>query len=285
MYVNCNRHLVQEKKKMPGLTSERTLSEMSLIKFELQSRDIEIEPCMNSSDLLEFEHTHMTRFPADYRMYLLEIGDGVGMGEGPCREGILPFGKTPFGYPLGISDIFKNLRRPFPFEQRHLVGDYNDGAEEDFDEDSLNICLKHKDVGGYLTLGTSTHSYDHFWILVCEGDCRGEIWIATWSGSFFPCTPRMTFKDWLKNWVEEGEYILEHSLQNTINYPAASSALTQQGARSRNMPHLSRLSYLVRRITERRNDSLNSINENVPTTTFSFGSPWTFSQEMEDCLN
>lgn len=166
---------------------------------------------------------NLNRFPADYRTYLLEIGDGIGMGEGPCREGVLPFGRTPFGYPLGFSELVTNIRKPFPYEeQREIV--------EEEEEDIVirrehPSHLKSKEIGGYLTIGTSTRSYDHFWILICEGDCRGEVWIVTWWGSFFPCTPRMTFKDWLKDWVEEGGCKLEQSLQNTKNYPTLTHTL------------------------------------------------------------
>lgn len=133
------------------------------------------------------------------------------MGEGPCREGILPFGRTPFGYPLAFSEILKNIRKPFPYNEERVAED------EDIRREHPSH-LKNKEIGGYLTLGTSTRSYDHFWILVCEGDCRGEVWIVTWWGSFFPCTPRMTFKDWLKDWIEDGGCKAEQSLQNTKNY-------------------------------------------------------------------
>lgn len=178
------------------------------------------------------------RFPADYRTYLLDIGNGIGMGEGPCREGILPFGRTPFGYPLGFTELVKNIRKPFPFNEENKVLGNNNTIQLAEEEEDIIVRreqpsqLKNRDIGGYLTIGTSTRSYDHFWILICEGDCRGEVWIVTWWGSFFPCTPRMTFRDWLKDWVEDGGHKLEQSLQNTKSYPAVVTASRSMNTRS-----------------------------------------------------
>ncbi|KAI8968337.1 hypothetical protein BDF20DRAFT_916877 [Mycotypha africana] len=143
-------------------------------------------------------------------MFLLEIGDGVRRGDGPCREGILSLGETPLGFPLRFTDIIKNLKKPFPYESKHAIQ-----SRESEQNDSQRSSLKHSRIGGYVTLGTTTKSYDYFWILICEGFCRGEVWIATWSGEFFPCTPRMTFKDWLQDWVQNDGQKLRLSLMNT----------------------------------------------------------------------
>jgi hypothetical protein len=162
-------------------------------------------------------------------MYLLEIGNGIKLGrDSACKE-VLPLGQTPLGYPLSFTDLLKNIHKPFPYEQKLLVDEEGDSSddEEEYNENRL----RHRDIGGYLTLGTSNNSCDHFWILICEGSCRGQVWIVTWYGSFFPCTPRMTFQDWLKDLTLSDGHQLEQSLLNTHNYPvsnflASSAALT-----------------------------------------------------------
>lgn len=164
-------------------------------------------------------------------MYLLEVGNGVGTG-GPCREGILQLGMTPFGYPLEFSDLLNVLDKPFPYDEEQIIdeeiGTANrleaqiDQINNDYDGEAalyLEIAqARHRNIGGYITLGTSMNSLDHFWILICEGNCRGEVWIVTWQGDFYPCTPRMAFKDWLVDWIEFGGYRSEQSLMNTQGY-------------------------------------------------------------------
>lgn len=179
-----------------------------------------------------------SRFPADYRLYLLKVGNGVGTGGAACSEGILQFGLTPFAYPLGFSDLLKVIHKPFPYDAMKVVTEdresntvhYSSPATSSrYDEEAAallrTVQARHRSTGGYITLGTSFNSHDHFWILICEGSCRGEVWIVTWHGSFYPCTPRMTFKDWLVDWIDHGGYKSERSLINTHGYPNASGAL------------------------------------------------------------
>lgn len=168
-------------------------------------------------------------------MYLLEIGNGVGTG-GPCREGILQFGMTPFGYPLGFSDLLNVLDKPFPYDKEQVINEEIETTDQlevqisqinnDYDREAVlyleTAQARHRNIGGYITLGTSINSLDHFWILICEGNCRGEVWIVTWQGNFYPCTPRMTFKDWLVDWIEYGGFRSEQSLMNTQGFPQPS---------------------------------------------------------------
>lgn len=46
---------------MPGLINETIVEEMRLLKWQLLSRSIELEPCMEPIDLVDFEQTHMLR--------------------------------------------------------------------------------------------------------------------------------------------------------------------------------------------------------------------------------
>ncbi|KAK4509450.1 uncharacterized protein ATC70_007802 [Mucor velutinosus] len=206
---------------------------------------IHVESCMNAEDLIDFEATHSLRFPADYRLYLLKVGNGVGIGGAACREGILQFGKTPFAYPLGFSDLLKVLHKPFPYDDVKIMTDdqdartfnrsdvmYSHDMSSRYDQEAALLMrlvqARHRNIGGYITLGTSLNSHDHFWILICEGSCRGEVWIVTWHGNFYPCTPRMTFKDWLIDWIDYGGYKSERSLINTHGYPNSSTVLSNE---------------------------------------------------------
>ncbi|KAI8380272.1 hypothetical protein BD560DRAFT_432131 [Blakeslea trispora] len=223
---------------MPGLTFESIVCEMRLLKNEILDKEIDLEPCVKANELVEFERTNLIRFPADYRIFLLEVGNGVESDWlGPCREGILSFGKTPFGYPLRFSDLLKNLGKAFPYTQKHIVEE----TEEQQDTRITNRP-RHREIGGYVTLGTSIRSYSHFWILICEGESRGEVWIATWHGSFFPCTPRMSFRDWLMDWLQNNGDLMEQSLMYTQRYPQSISF------------------YSLRRDAEGEEDSLNEMS-------------------------
>lgn len=212
------------------------------------SLSIHLEDCMEPEDLIDFEATHSLRFPVDYRLYLLKIGNGVGIGGAACSEGILQFGRTPFTYPLAFSDLVRLLHKPFPYDDMTMLADehyitttrtvnrsnvmYSHDMSSHYDQAAASelrlVQARHRDIGGYITLGTSLNSHDHFWILICEGNCRGEVWIVTWHGNFYPCTPRMTFKDWLIDWIDYGGYKAERSLINTHGYPNSSTALDHE---------------------------------------------------------
>lgn len=163
------------------------------------------------------------RFPAEYRAFLLEVGNGIMMGDGPCREGILRLGKTPVDYLLEFPEILSNLTKQFPYEYSKY--------EEYEGIDIHDPHHPHKGIGGYIILGTALNSYKHYWILICNGICRGEVWIVTCEGGFFPCTPRLSFKDWLQDWAENEGLNMEESLLNTKNYPPTSNALRIEPAR------------------------------------------------------
>lgn len=125
-------------------------------------------------------------------MYLLELANGIRGNIGPCREGILPFGETPIGYPLDFSAITYNLNRPFPYKEQVLFND----------EEAKKHASRYEKVGGYIVLGTCLNSNDSYWILVCEGRCRGQVWIVNWSVGLFPCYGSLSYREWLNDWVE-----------------------------------------------------------------------------------
>ncbi|CEP19045.1 hypothetical protein [Parasitella parasitica] len=101
---------------MPVLINKSAVEEMVSIKEKFESESVELEPCMEWADLENFE------FPGDYRLYLLNVGNGVGAGS-PCQEGVLEFGSTSSGYPLTSTDILTMLGKPFPYEDEHIVNE------------------------------------------------------------------------------------------------------------------------------------------------------------------
>jgi hypothetical protein len=46
---------------MPGLINETIIEEMKFLRWQLLSRSIDLEPCMKSTDLVDFEQMHMLR--------------------------------------------------------------------------------------------------------------------------------------------------------------------------------------------------------------------------------
>lgn len=46
---------------MPGLINETIVEEMRFLRWQLLSRSVDLEPCMEPTDLVDFEQTHMLR--------------------------------------------------------------------------------------------------------------------------------------------------------------------------------------------------------------------------------
>ncbi|SAM05336.1 hypothetical protein [Absidia glauca] len=70
--------------------------------------------------------------------------------------------------------------------------------------------IKHNDtmtVGGYLILGTLAQDRQYFWILICGGACRGEVWIMNKHGFYFPTSRRLKFYEWVEDWLLGGDKI------------------------------------------------------------------------------
>jgi hypothetical protein len=62
-------------------------------------------------------------------------------------------------------------------------------------------------VGGYLILGTLAQDRQYFWILICGGACRGEVWIMNKHGFYFPTSRRLKFYEWMEDWLLGGDKI------------------------------------------------------------------------------
>lgn len=128
------------------------------------------------------------RFPGEYRMYLITIGDGIQDSSGLH---LVSFRQTPLGYPMDFSIMVNYLHLSFPFEEQVLF-DYQDNKQSGIPQKS--------DIGGYIPLGPCFNSKESYWILICEGEQRGQVWVVHWEVGLFPC--HMTFLEWLKDWVE-----------------------------------------------------------------------------------
>lgn len=62
-------------------------------------------------------------------------------------------------------------------------------------------------VGGYLILGTLAQDRQYFWILICGGACRGEVWIMNIHGFYYPTSRRLKFYQWIEDWLLGGNKI------------------------------------------------------------------------------
>ncbi|KAI8985180.1 hypothetical protein BDB01DRAFT_101679 [Pilobolus umbonatus] len=201
---------------MPGLTFDSLTSDILLLKNLLLENSNRIYSCMSEDELNEYEESYDIRLPDDYRIFLMCVGSG--MNYGPCEEGLLKFGRMPFLYPRDFKQVSRHISDTFPFI-----------------EDSMHNHIH--GVGGYIPLGTASCSNGYYWILICEGYCRGEVWIVSLSGRFMPCLPRMTFIQWLTDWIKGGNSFnkclrsLYHPSETATNHPTfVRAAWVRRGA-------------------------------------------------------
>ena len=150
-------------------------------------------PPAEESEVARFEARAGIVLPADYRRFILEVGDG---GEGPPYYGLLPLGATPANdvpddLLRGYSDL---LSKPFPFVE-HWIWEQEEPSEEvDARWETVshgNLILGHDGCGMY-------------WTLVVSGEQRGRIWLQTDMG-IQPCAPSLTFLEWYEVWLDGGE--------------------------------------------------------------------------------
>ncbi len=171
------------------------MAEMGLLHYPYERRLYDLGPCLPETEVQAFEDQHQIRLPAEYRHFLLEVGNG---GAGPL-EGLLPLAKTiqlgPWQHRLNASlPMQQELAKPFPLTIRWLV---YDRMLQEFGWSSaewrvLDEILEEADVSDlrqwaapYFEDVESTHgvltlaawpSYNFFYLLVVTGSERGNIW-------------------------------------------------------------------------------------------------------------
>lgn len=152
-----------------------------------------LDPPLSEPDLLRFEAALGFTLPAEYRAFVLRIGNGPA---GPFN-GLMPLDPT-----RGTeSDSF---RQPFPFTRAD--GEHGETA---FREGLSDECLhfpEDEDAGGYFYLsdaGCGTYSF-----LVLNGDARGTVWGSGGMGELLidradDGRPH-DFLTWYESWLDHG---------------------------------------------------------------------------------
>jgi len=172
---------------------------------------------LSESDVLAFENRHRVRLPAEYRSFLVHVGNG---GAGPFY-GIFPLGKMDGSSGQLYEDIqhgrvVGDLAKPFPLRKawNDLAGapaeEMMELDLEAYDQQLLEFEQRYFDpsiVNGALPICHMGCAMRVF--LIVAGDETGNLWLddrASDNGVspiFLKCRSRATFASWYLEWLEE----------------------------------------------------------------------------------
>lgn len=206
---------------MLALTQTRALlrrlreADRELRVFGASAHHYKLEPPLPEAAVCKWEKDHGVELPADYRAFLLELGNG---GAGPFH-GLFPLGQWDgSGSGLEPWEHFAGLlRSPFPHDAAWNLPASRLEPPEDFksdeEEDAWNTALDDEYYAPALLAGA-------FWIchhgcalrtaLVVTGPERGNVWFdgrADNSGIAPHVDDRgqhRSFGEWYMNWLECG---------------------------------------------------------------------------------
>jgi hypothetical protein len=166
---------------------------------------------IKARDLIAWERSHGIELPADYRTFLLEVGNG---GAGP-GAGLWPIGQwAPMTDLLELIDpSLGDLKTPFPHREAwNLSEERLEGPDFDNDdeEDAYNEALNEEYFTSSLVDGAfwiCHHGCAIYSLLVVTGDERGNVW-RDGRGEYTGISPhtdkagrRVSFGDWYLDWV------------------------------------------------------------------------------------
>lgn len=152
------------------------------LKGKVKSRGIRLSPPLTEQEVAAFEGSNGVNLPADYREFLLHVGNG---GGGPPEHGLCTLGTKPSDFNFSLPDLSK----AFPFTQPWLWEDGDISSEGE-----------RADVyRGVVILGTD--GCGQYWGLVARGPDFGKIWMLADVG-IQPTNPKMTFTEWYESWLD-----------------------------------------------------------------------------------
>lgn len=181
--------------------------------FGANDHHFELSEPIKEDELIAWEREHDVELPAEYRAYLLELGNG---GAGPYY-GIFPLGMWEgAGRELEVFDgALGDLRAPFPhraawnlpaerFEQPKFENDDEEHAwNEMLDTEYFDPSL----VNGAIWI--SHHGCALRTVLVVTGSERGNVW-ADRRAEYTGIAPHvgndgrhLGFGDWYMSWLEQ----------------------------------------------------------------------------------
>ena len=180
--------------------------------FGGNAHHFECNPLLAEHDLLKFETRHKIHLPADYREYLLQVGNG---GAGPAY-GVFRLGEMDDGFGFmpweSLEGFVGDLSKPFPYTAawndltgmspaEGLSDEAHDAQLEAFDrvyyyplDGAFPICHR----------GCALRDW-----LVVSGAEYGNVWQddrADYNGLSpftLPGLSRVTFLQWYRAWLDE----------------------------------------------------------------------------------
>jgi hypothetical protein len=187
-----------------GLAELRRLDPNGRKVFAAQTHRSKLEPPVRETVVVEFERDHSIALPADYREFLIELGNG---GAGP-HYGVFRLGEMDdnVGHKAWKEGGLVGVpSRPFPHtEPWNLPEEELERIQESDDEILRTYWVP---VNGAITIchhGCALRDW-----LVVSGPETGHVWhdattdFAGWSPHALSQGGRMTFSDWYSAWLDE----------------------------------------------------------------------------------
>ena len=186
--------------------------------FGAQRHKYALLPCLDEAQARLIEETHSIDLPADYRRFLLELGNG---GAGPYL-GLNPLeGSFPTRMLAKEPDL---MSKPFPltaplYVMQECLGsttldEYYERIETDEPYyDKVRRCVSRFNKPRYSRGALMICDYGDAieFLLVVKGKERGNIWIddRAHDGGIFPLAPetrtdlRTGFLEWYERWLDQ----------------------------------------------------------------------------------
>lgn len=187
--------------------------------FGANGHEYKLNPPLSAPVLEAFEEQHSVSLPADYKTFLLEIGNG---GAGPFY-GVLPFGQDDDGHRWESGGLVGDPGQPFrnvaawnlsesfwknqPDPPPGTPLEEEDRLNEAWDRELEQHYWKREIMNGAVPichLGCALRQW-----LVVAGDQRGLVW-NDFRADFRGISPvydasgrQMTFADWYMGWLRE----------------------------------------------------------------------------------
>jgi hypothetical protein len=166
--------------------------QLSRIRAKLASRRLVLNPPATEKDVATFEQRHGISLPAEYRLFLTQLGNG---GAGPPEYGLVPLGEPATDMLLEERAVWTELphvQRAFPFT-KHWVWEDGQTSDEGTEE---HIAY------GSIFIGND--GCGMYWHLIVTGPERGTPWMLCGEG-IQPVCPRRGFLQWYEDWLEGRE--------------------------------------------------------------------------------
>jgi len=190
-------------KSSPPLTLQEQLAYITL---KLGLLKAEMKPVLSEADVKEFEEKEKISLPAEYRQFLLTVGNG---GAGPLPDGLCQLGDRPKS--ADADAVESTLAKPWPLQMSDFpaaaecyLGVQSCYTKTAIEGDSREISAAEKAVAekaqgtdGLLWLGPGQEGSNHY--LVVSGEGKGDVWFFA-ADHLGPFTGG--FMEWYLSWLD-----------------------------------------------------------------------------------